>query len=77
MTDSNLLIEKIKDSGLKLGFIAEKLNISYHWLRKKINSDTPFKAYEIKILCDLLNISDLEEKEAIFFADDVEKTSTK
>ena len=72
MTNTNLLNEKIKTSGLKLGFIAEKLDISYHWLKKKIDGEVAFKAYEIQILCELLNITDLHEKELIFFAENVE-----
>ena len=76
MTNTNLLVEKIKTSGLKLGFIAEALGISYHWLKRKINGIVPFKAYEIQILCDLLNITDLNEKDEIFFARNVENSST-
>ena len=72
MTNRKLLEKKIKESGLKLGFIAEKLGISYHWLKRKINGEVPFKAYEIKILCDLLGITDLQEREEIFFAENVE-----
>lgn len=76
MTNSTLLDAKIKASGLKRGFIAEKLGISYDWLKKKIDGIVPFKAYEIQILCDILNITDLQEKEQIFFAQNVEETST-
>lgn len=76
MTDTKKLKEKIEERGLKLGFIAEKLGISYHWLKKKVDGEVSFKAYEIQIMCDLLSIDDLQEKEAIFFAPDVEKTST-
>ena len=72
MTNSALLYAKIKESGLKLGFIAEKLDISYPWLKRKINGDVPFKAYEIQILCELLQITDLSEKDLIFFASNVE-----
>lgn len=76
MTNTQKLKEKIDESGLKIGFIAEKLDISYHWLKQKIDGKVHFKAYEIKILCEVLGISDLEERESIFFADDVEETST-
>jgi hypothetical protein len=76
MTNTKLLEEKIKKSGLKLGFIAKKLDISYHWLKKKIAGIVAFKAYEIQILCDLLQITDLHEKDAIFFAAFVEENST-
>ena len=72
MTNSALLSDKIKESGLKLGFIAEKPAISYPWLKRKINGEVPFKAYEIQILCDLLQITDLAEKDRIFFAENVE-----
>lgn len=72
MTNSELLKEKIDKSGLKIGFIAEKLETSYAWLNKKITGKVPFKAYEIQILCDLLNIASLEEKDEIFFAKNVE-----
>lgn len=72
MTNSALLGNKIKESGLKLGFIAEKLEISYPWLKRKINGEVPLKAYEIQILCDLLQITDLAEKDEIFFASNVE-----
>jgi len=72
MTNSKKLNKKIEESGLKRGFIAEKLGISYHWLNQKINNVVAFKAYEIQILCELLNITDPAEKEAIFFAKNVE-----
>lgn len=72
MTNSKLLKEKIKGSGLKIGHIAEKLGISYHWLKKKIEGEAAFKACEIQTLCSVLNITDLQEKEAIFFALNVE-----
>ena len=76
MTDTALLEKKIKDSGLKRGFIADKLGISYDWLKKKIAGEVQFKAIEIQILCSVLNITDLKEKDRIFFAENVEKTST-
>lgn len=76
MTNTKLLKEKIDSSGLKLGFIAEKLGISYHWLKKKIDGNVAFKAIEIQIICSVLNITDLQEKEDIFFASDVEENST-
>ena len=76
MTDTILLQRKIEKSGLKIGFIAQQLDTSYGWLNKKINNDVAFKAHEIQTLCALLNIVDLAEKEAIFFAQNVEKSST-
>ena len=66
MTDVQLLRKKIEESGYKLRFIASKIGITYACLLKKINNQSEFKASEIMILCDLLNIG-LEEKEHIFF----------
>ena len=77
MTNKTELKKRIEESGLKLGFIADKLDISYSWLKKKIDGDVAFKAYEIQILCDLLDIKSLQEKEDIFFATNVEEISTK
>lgn len=76
MTNSDLLKNKIKESGVKLGFIVEKLNTSYHWLNKKIENEQSFKAWEIQTLCEILNITDPAEKDRIFFAKNVEKSST-
>ena len=39
MTNSALLQKKIKEKGVKLGFLVKKLNTSYHWLNKKINNE--------------------------------------
>jgi hypothetical protein len=71
MTNSNLLKEKIEESGYKLTFIAKKLDISYQGFLNKMNNETEFKATEIKILCDLLNI-ETEEMYKIFFGYEVE-----
>ena len=76
MTDTELLEEKIDTSGLKRGFLASALGISAHWFKRKVDNEVPFKAYEIKILCRLLKIHDLQEKERIFFAGNVEEVST-
>lgn len=73
MTNTELLRQKINEHGLKQGFVAEKLGITSYGLAKKINNDSEFKASEIQILCDLLNITSLREKEAIFFNVEVDK----
>lgn len=69
MTDTKLLTCKIDESGLKRAFIAEKLGLSPYGLSKKINNESEFKGSEIKLLCQILNIKTLKEKEAIFFAE--------
>ncbi len=46
----------IADNGLKLGFVAKKLGLSYSnfWLRLK--GETKFNQDEVRILVDLLKI---------------------
>lgn len=66
MTDTELLREKIKQSGYKIQFIAKKLGISYQGLLNKINNKSEFRAKEIQVLHDLLNLTE-DERVAIFF----------
>ena len=73
MTDTKLLAALISKKGIKKGKIAEKLNVSYNTLKRKINNEVPFNASEITIMCDVLQIESLREKEAIFFAVNVGK----
>lgn len=67
MTNTVLLNEKIRDSGLKLNFIADKLGIVWMTLRRKIDGENDFKQSEIAQLQDLLRLSD-EDVRMIFFA---------
>ncbi len=71
MTNTNLLKKKIDESGYKLRFIASKLGITYQGFLKKINNETEFKASEMQILRELLNLMD-SEFEQIFFTLNVE-----
>ena len=67
MTDSRALKELIKSKGLKLKYVAEYLGLSSYGFSKKLNNEQEFKTSEVAALCELLEIKDLEEKEAIFF----------
>lgn len=71
MVNTQLLDEKIEKSGLKIGFIVDKLGISWNGFNKKRTGKTPFRAAEIYVIGDLLNLNDAE-KDEIFFADKVE-----
>lgn len=71
MTNSKLLKQKIRESGLKMIFIAQYVGISRCALYNKINNLRPFTQYEIAKMCLVLKIDELHEKEAIFFAHDV------
>ena len=67
MTNTTLLNEYIDKSGYKRAFVAKALGITAYGFALKINNKSEFKASEMTILCELLNIS-AEDKEAIFFA---------
>lgn len=71
MTNTALLEEKIKQSGKKKKFLAEKCGLSMQGFRNCLKNKAEFKTGHIKILCSELGITKLTEKEAIFFADNV------
>jgi len=62
MTNKDLLDEYIAKSGLKMSFIADKLGITIQSLGNKRNNVSSFKASEVYLLCDLLNITDDKDK---------------
>lgn len=73
MTNTKLLEELIRESGLRLGFIAEKLGISRQALYKKIKGLVSFNQNEIKMLCELLHITKWSVIKAVFFAENVDE----
>lgn len=77
MTDTKLITNIIKESGLKYKVIAKRTGITCQSLNRKIKNESDFRSKEIAALCHVLNINDLNLKEAIFFAPDVELNSTK
>ena len=72
MTNTEKLSKRIKLSGIKYLAIAHKLNISYQALRNKLLNKSEFLPSEISALCEILGIYTLEEKNELFFANDVE-----
>lgn len=77
MTNTVLLEKLIKDSGLKLAFIAQKLGISRQALHKKIKGLVHFNGPEIKIMCELLGLKTWAQIKPVFFADNVSKNDYK
>ena len=71
MTDTELLEEYIRKSGYKKSFLANKLGISLNAFGKKIKGKCEFKASEILALCTTLGIATAEEKDNVFFAEQV------
>ena len=72
MTDTNLLKEWIRKSGLKQEHIAERLHLSSYGFARKRDNLSQFNAAEIDVLCSILGIDRLEDRFAIFFAKDVD-----
>lgn len=65
MVDTKKLRESISNSGLKLNYIARQLGITPAGLRKKILNQTEFKAGEIVVLGNVLQMT-REERDEIF-----------
>lgn len=71
MVNTQLLNEKIEMSGYKKEFIAKQLNITRAGFYKKATNGSEFTSSEVSILCKILSITKLSEKESIFFAEEV------
>ncbi len=68
MTNTALLEKKVKESGLRTSYIHERLGISRAGWYRKLKGKSPFTAEQIQIMCEILHIKSLREKEDIFFA---------
>lgn len=77
MTDSEALKEIIKSKGLKLKYVADCLGLTSYGFALKLNNRQEFKTSEVAALCELLEINDLEEKEALFFKQNDDFKSSK
>lgn len=75
MTNTQLLRQLIRDSGLKQSFIAEKLGMSSQGFHKYLIGQVEFRASQIRMLCDLLHIDDPALAEAVFYARRAENNS--
>ena len=68
MTNTELLEEKIAQSGKKKSYLAQRCGLSLNGFRNCCTNKAEFKASHIQILCEELNITSLKERHAIFFA---------
>lgn len=68
MTNTEKLVEIIQAMGLKYKYIAEQLGISPYAFSLKMKNKNEFKSSEVAIMCSILNITSLEMKDEIFFA---------
>lgn len=71
MTNTVLLEEKIRESGKKKKYLAKKCGLTRAGFRNCIINKAEFKASQIDILCEELNITSLKEMKSIFFANSV------
>ena len=75
MTNTEMLQNAIRESGMKKGAIVKLMNFkSYDTLRAKVENRSEFTASEIETLCRILQLN-REQREAIFFANDAESYS--
>lgn len=68
MTNTELFLQKLKISGINQKELASAIGLSRQSLSYKVNNKREFVPSEINKICDILGISDLEERQAIFFA---------
>lgn len=68
MTNTDLLEEKIRNSGKKKNYLAEKVGLSSTGFRNCIVNKAQFKTGQIKTLCEELGIKTPKEMQDIFFA---------
>ena len=68
MTNTELLEDKIKASGKKKGYLAEKCNLSRAGFYNCMTNKASFTPAQIDVLCAELGIKSLREKNDIFFA---------
>lgn len=76
MTNTEMLKDRIKESGYKLYHVAQLLGLSSYSFAKKVRNESEFKANEIAKLCGILKINTSDEINAIFFAKTVDFQST-
>ena len=68
LTNTELLEQKITESGKKKEYLASKCGLSRQGFKNCITNKAYFNTKHIKILCFELKITSLKEKEAIFYA---------
>ena len=64
--DNGKLRERIDASGLKKKYIISRLGLSYQGFENKLSGKHEWLNREVDELCDILHITDLDERRAIF-----------
>lgn len=68
MLNRKLLEERIRQKGVKKKFLAESIGVSRTTFCALLRNETEFKASQIRVLCEILDIKDDATLTAIFFA---------
>jgi hypothetical protein len=71
MTNYELLEDRIRRSGKKKEYLAKKCGMSRQSFRNCCQNISEFRTGQVQILCEELGITTLEDRQAIFFAQDV------
>lgn len=66
MTNSILFREAVEKAGIKYKFLAKSLGLTPYGLQKKIENQSEFKASEIYLASEVLNLTEAD-RNAIFF----------
>ena len=66
MTNTYLLEDLIKKSGLKKQYLAKGLGLTPESFSRKVQGKNEFKVSEMQVLCDLLGIDDWNLRERVF-----------
>lgn len=72
MVDTQHLEMLIRQSGKKKSYLADKCRITRQSLTSKIKNRSEFTVYQMNVLCTELGITDLNEKDRTFCANEVE-----
>lgn len=68
MTNTQLFLKILKEKNMKQKELAAAIGISRQSMSYKINNTREFVPSEIEKICSILEITDLEQRQAIFFA---------
>ena len=66
MTNTEMFRKRVEECGVTYTFIASKIGITREALYKKINNETEFKASEITVCTQILQLNSAE-RDKIFF----------
>lgn len=67
LANAELLGEKIKISGLKKGYLADKCDMTRQCFQKRAKNPALFTAAQVSILCRELRITNQSDVKRIFF----------